>query len=191
MVMTGTRDVVALIERFRDGGIDVGQLIDDRRVFDRLDANRPEADVLGVDDQTSQRILRVVGGGVRADQVLAALCDLRLRLHEVDRRDVAGIDADLVLTSQLAREIERTLLHIDVGARRLQRPVGLLDGGHRLDDGFAKPQIGAVLIALGDGVLVAGRVDGAILQQRLRERELETGLQRRVEARERVVRGGS
>ena len=122
------------------------------------------------------------------NQVLAPLRDLGLRLHEIERRNLTGIDANLVLPRELLRELERALLHGDVGDRRLQRPVRLLDGRHRLDDRFAEAQLGAVPIPLRDDVLLARRVDLAILQQRLRERDLNARLQVRIEAADRVVR---
>ena len=81
---------------------------------------------------------------LRANQVLAPLRDFGFRLHEIERRDLAGVDADPVLPRELLRELERALLHGDVGERRLQRPVRLLDRRHRLDDRLAEAQLGAL-----------------------------------------------
>ena len=71
--------------------------------------------------------------------------------------------------------------------RRLERPVRLFDRRDGLHDRLAEAKLGALLIALRDDVLLARRVDLAVLQQRLRERDLEARLQARIEAADRVV----
>ena len=148
----------------------------------------PERRVGRIHDQPAQPILRILGRGVGANQVLAALRDLGFGLHEIERRNLPGVDANLVLPRELLRELERALLNGDVRQGRLERPVRLLDRGHRLDDGLAEAKLGALLVPLGDDVLLPRRVDRAILQQRLRERDLNARLQARIEAADRVVR---
>ena len=109
-----------------------------RRLLDRLDADPPERDVGRIHDQPAQRVFGVGRHGIGADQVLAPLRDFGFGLHEIERRDLAGIDPHLVFARQLLRQLERPLLHRHVGARRLQRPVRLLDGGDGLDGRLRK-----------------------------------------------------
>ena len=59
----------------------------------------PKADVRGY----VQRVLGISGCRVGADQVVAPLRDLGFRLNEVERRDLSGVDAHLVLARQLLR----------------------------------------------------------------------------------------
>ena len=110
------REVVASLERVRDGRVDVGQRTAAGRLFDRVDARPPERRVGRIHDQPPQTILRVPGGRVGANQVLAPLRDLGFRLDEIERRNLPGVDADLVLPRELLRELERSLLHGDVRA---------------------------------------------------------------------------
>ena len=132
-------------------------------------------------------ILGILGRGAGADQVLAPLRDLGFGLDEIERRNLSGIDANLVLPRELLRELERSLLNGDVRQRRLERPVRLLDRGHRLNDGLAEAKLGALLVSLRDDVLLPRGVDLAIPEQRLRERELDARLQARIEAADRIV----
>ena len=92
----------------------------------------------------------------------------------VARLDALPVDVRTVVQSAAVlgpqtdrRELERSLLHDDVGARRLERPVGILHRGHRLHDRFAETQVGALLVPLRNRVLVARGVDRPVAQQRL------------------------
>ena len=129
-------------------------------------------------------IFRVASGRVGANQRLPTLSDFSFRLDQIDGRRIAGLHARPVLPRELLRDVERSLLHGHVRGRGLQRPVGLLDGGDGLDGGFAELELGALLILLGDEVLVSRGVDRAVLQQRLRERDLKARLQAGIEAAE-------
>ena len=172
-IVTGAREIVPIGQRPGDGRVHVGRRARRRGLVDRIEPHPPERGVVRIHDQPAQRVLRVLGRGPCANQILAPLRDFGLRLDEIERRNLPGVDADLVLARELPRQIERSLLNGDVRERRLQRPVRLLDRGDGLHRRLAEPQIRALLVALRDDVLRAGRVDGAVLQQRLRKRELE------------------
>ena len=62
-------------------------------------------------------ILRILRDRPGADQVLAPLRDLGFGLHEIERRNLAGIDPHLVLPRELLGELQRALLNGDVGDR--------------------------------------------------------------------------
>ena len=94
-----------------------------------------------------------------------------------------------ILRRQLLGQLQRPLLHGDVRAQRLQGPVGLLHRRDRADDGFAELQLGARFVPLRDQVLLPRHVDLPIADQRLRERDLEPGLQAGIEAVQRAVAG--
>ena len=133
----------------------------------------PQRRVRRIGDQPSQPILGIPGKGVGANQVLPPLRDLGLRLHQIERRNLTGLDANLVLPGELLCELERSLLNGDVRQSRLERPVRLLDRGHRLNDRLAEAKLGALVVSAGDDDLLSRNVDRAIPQQRLRERELD------------------
>ena len=88
-----------------------------------IHARPPERRVGRIHDQPSQAILCVGGRRVGANQVLAPLRDLGFRLHQIERRDLPGVDTDLVLACELLRELERALLNGDIRHRGFQRPV--------------------------------------------------------------------
>ena len=132
--LAGAREIGAAAQRLCDRGVRVGQRRRVGRRVDRIERVAPERRVGRIHDQPAQTIFGVSRRRARLNQVLAALRDFGLRLDEIERRDLAGIHADPVLARELLRELERPLLHADVGDRRLQRPVRLLDGRDRLDD---------------------------------------------------------
>ena len=127
-------EVVASAERACGDRIDVGQ------ARCRSPARRSDRGALARTTTSAGSMMRrrsrssaSPAAVVRADQIFAALCDLGLGLKQIERRRLADIDARLVLAHQLLGQLERPLLHRDVGERRLECPIRLFHGRSRLD----------------------------------------------------------
>ncbi len=165
-VSTRPREIVALVERRCEGALDVGRGAA-ARLIDRIDARAPERRVAGIHDETPETILGVLRDGLGANQVLATLRHLRLGLHEIQRRHLPDGHARTILADEILGQLERPLLHADIGDRGLERPVRELDRRDRLHDRFAESQLGALLATPGDDVLMPRHVDRAVLEERL------------------------
>ena len=116
-------------------------------------------------------ILRVTRTRVGPNQVFSSLCDFGFRLHEIDRRCLPDVHSRLVLTHQFLCQRERALLNRHIRQGRLERPIGLLDRRNGLDERLPETQLRRVLVAPGNDMLLPRRIDRAILEERLRERE--------------------
>ncbi len=146
----------------------------------------------GIHDQPPQLILGVVGGGVRRESGSRAAARPRLRPAR-DRAAESGRHRRG--SGSAARAPPRA--RASAAERRRWRRVALsvqyacLTAATVWTDRFAEAQLGALLIPLRDDVLLARRVDLAIPEQRLRERDLNARLQVRIEAADRTVASSS
>ncbi len=149
-------------------------MLDDRLGVgdDRL---RPGLALIDVEVEEEQ-VLGVADDAAGADDRLLAGGDLRLALHELERRERADVDAHLVVRVQLLGELEALLGDGERVARREQVPVGVLDvldGRDHLEDELLLRDVAA---DLGDLDAVVRRAAAETAQQRLRVGEVEAAV---------------
>ena len=144
--------------------------------------------VAGIEDQRAQVVLRALDGGLGDDDALFVARDFGLRLHDVDRRHRADLDALLVVLQRLLRQRQRFLLRLQVVDGVRQIPVRVLHVPRRLDDHRVQLNVGEIARLLADRDLLADRVDREVAEQRLRVLEVDVRRNLRAEGGEEVRR---
>ena len=180
------------VDRLRHGRVDVGQ----RRAGPaarRLvrDARCQNDGSAGSMISRRSRSSRVVGGGARANQVLAAVGHLGFGLHEIDRRRLAEPRrARRSRFASCSASSQRALLHgrrSRAAPSTSSTPASRPRRCRRPSRGTAAPS--SPRCASRSGTAARAASIFAVADQRLRERDLESRLQARIEAVERTVAG--
>ena len=104
------------------------------------------------------------------DEVLAPRRLFRLRLHDVDRRHRADLDAGPVVLHQLRREVERGALVLQVQDGEDEIPVGVAHLRHRARGRRLQIELRQVLLNRGRQQVGPSLVDLAVGQDRLGDR---------------------
>jgi len=156
-----------------------------------IERDRPEVRCPRIQDERPQHVLRLFDRRLGDDHALLVAGHLGLRLHDVDGRHRPDFDALPVVLERLLRKSERLLLRLQVVDGVGEIPVRVLHVPHRLRDDGLELDVGEVarLPAVGD--LLPDLVDGVIAQQRLRDADVQRGVELRAEAAEQVRGGGA
>ena len=155
-----------------------------RRGVGWLEHDGPELRRGRIEDERAQVVLRRLDRRVGDDDTLFVARDLGLRLHDVDRRHRADLDALLVVLQRLLRERQRLLLRLQVADRVRQIPVRVLDAAQRAGDDALQLDVRQLARLLAVLHLLSDLIDREVAGQRLREAELHV----RVELRAVVVK---
>ena len=178
----------ALVERLAHRRLHVERLGKECRPIDRIDLRGPQRIVGAADDEPLQRELRRAPLRIGLRHGLEPRRGFGLRLHDVERRQRADLDARLVVLHELVGEILRPLGDVERVDRVDQLPVRVAHVGQRRGDGAAQLDLGGVAVERRDDELLAVVVDAEPAEQRLRHRQREVRVERRVVVHQ-VVRG--
>ena len=181
-------DVGALVQRAANRALQVDRRGIDLRLVGRNDLGVPQLVRGAAHDELLQRELVGAQRANRQCQRLPPRRGLRLRLHDVDGREGAYLDARPVVAHELLGQLQRLLLHGDRRPRVHELPVRETHVGQRVDDGLLYVDIRDIAVDIRYHELRALRVGAEAAQQRLCVPQGHAGAEAGIEAREDVVR---
>ncbi len=186
--LTRLRDVGAVLQRVRDGRVEIEGLRRQRRLFARHELRRPEVRLRRVHDEHAQRVLGRTDLTFSDDHLFFGSRDFGLGLDDVDRRDRAEIDFLLVVPERGLGQLVRLLRDLELPDGIHQVEVRVPHPARHLRHRLPQLQVCNLLVLQADGEVLPERVELEVAQQRLRVAGGEPRIELRVEEAGRVAR---